>query len=165
MAYAHNNECAQYLDKLIDDFEVYRVMSGLSEKAALRRFIGALGYKELGPKRKVDQEICLTPQLLEFIKDEEKKIELKYSNQLEKDNIKKRHSITQYIIIETLQTFNCKDCEGKRMCEKQIADKLDYCPRTIRNYRNVHRRSFVSDTESPEHKAYCYLRKVIEEYT
>lgn len=160
MANNRDSECSPYLKALINAFNAYREEMGISEKKALAKFMGELGYQESGPKRKMNLKLSLTTGLYTKIKTEENILKETYSK--EEHSIKKAQSIAQYIIIEVLLSFDCRNEMGKRMHEKNICTFLGYCPRTIENYRKVYRQFLIQDKESSEYADFNKLRAKLE---
>lgn len=132
----------------------------MSEKKALAKFMGELGYQESGPKRKMNLKLILTTELYNILKDEENRLKETYSRQM--SNLKTAQSLAQYIIVEVLLSFDCRKDNGKRIYEKNICTFLGYCPRTIENYRKVHRQFLIQDKESSEYADFNKLRAKLE---
>lgn len=132
----------------------------MSEKKALAKFMGELGYQESGPKRKMNLKLILTTELYNILKDEENRLKETYSRQM--SNLKTAQSLAQYIIVEVLLSFDCRKDNGKRIYEKNICAFLGYCPRTIENYRKVHRQFLIQDKESSEYADFNKLRAKLE---
>lgn len=132
----------------------------MSEKKALAKFNGELGYQESQPKRKMNLKLILTTGLYNKLKDEERNLKKTYSEQ--EESLKKAQSMAQYIIVETLLSFDCRDVNGKRMHEKNICAFLGFCSRTIENYRKVHRQFLVQDKDSKEYADFNVLRARLE---
>lgn len=133
---------------------------GISEKKALAKFMGELGYQESGPKRKMNLKLILTTGLYNKLKDEERSLIKTYSEK--EDSLRKAQSMAQYIIVETLLSFDCRDESGKRMHEKNICTFLGFCPRTIENYRKVHREFLIQKKDSKEFADFNKLRARLE---
>lgn len=132
----------------------------MSEKKALAKFMGELGYQESGPKRKMNLKLILTTEPYNILKDEENRLKETYSRQM--SNLKTAQSLAQYIIVEVLLSFDCRKDNGKRIYEKNICTFLGYCPRTIENYRKVHRQFLIQDKESSEYADFNKLRAKLE---